>query len=440
MKRKTLLIVLAAIVLITVVTLAVLKKKGKIGSQPGPKISTELTEKRDIIGTVSANGKIQPEMEVIINPDASGEIVELPVKEGQKVKKGTLLAKINPEFYQSSLDKSISSLNTQKANLANMKARLSQVEAQFINTQLNFDRSKSLWEKKTISQSEFDAAKAQIDVSKAEVDAARQSVIAAQYTVSTGEAAVKEARDYLRKTAIYAPMDGTVTRLTKEVGERVAGASQFSAGTEIMRISNLGEMEVNVEVSENDIIRVNLFDTASIEVDAYPDRKFQGIVTEIANSAKSSLGASTSIDQVTNFEVKIRILRSSYEDLLPGTEDDQSPFRPGMSATVDIQTEIVRQVISIPVEAVTVKADSTNEDGVKADASENEFVFIYENGTAKKIKVETGVQDEAFIEIKKGLGLGDEVIIAPYRVVHRKLEDGDKVQKVKKELLFSGSE
>lgn len=440
MKRKTLIIIISSAVLVILIVLVLLKKQGVIGEQPGLKVSTEKSEPRDIIGTVSANGNIQPEIEVIINPDASGEIVALYVKEGNQVKKGDLLAKINPEFYQSSLDKALATLNTQKANLANMNARLAQVEAQFINAKLNFDRNQSLWDKQTISKAEYDAAKAQFEVSKSEVDAAKQSVLAAQYTVKTAEAAVQESRDYLRKTAMYAPMDGTVSKLDKEVGERVAGASQFSAGTEIMRISNLTEMEVNVEVSENDIVRVSMYDTADIEVDAYPDRVFKGVVTEIANSAKSSLGSTA--DQVTNFEVKIRILRLSYEDLLDKEHPNLSPFRPGMSATVDIRTESVLQVISVPIEAVTMKADTLDKkkDKDMVDKEESEYVFLYDEGIARRVKVVTGVQDDKYIQIKEGLGEGEEVISAPYRAIHRKLEDGDKVRKVKKELLFSGEE
>lgn len=430
MKKSTIIIIAVAVVIILTI-LVILKKQGKIGTEPGIKVSTEVSARRSIIGKVSANGRIQPATEVIINPDASGEIVQLSVKEGDLVKKGDLLAKINPEFYQSSFDRSVAALNTQRANLANAKARLSQVEAQFINTKLSHERNQSLWETRTISKAEYDASNAQFDVAKAEVDAAKQSVLAASYTVRSSEAAVQESRDYLRKTSIYAPMDGTVSSLNKELGERVAGASQFSPGTEMMRIANLQEMEVNVEVSENDIIRVSLYDTADIEVDAYPDRKFKGVVTEMANSAQASLTAS--VDQVTNFDVRIMVLRESYIDLIDPEKPEMSPFRPGMSATVDIRTEYVDKVITVPIQSVTTKSDTT---GLKEDDEVREVLFVYEDGKVKMLDVVTGIQDDTYIEIKEGLGENEEVVSAPYRAIHRKLEDGDRVRKVPEKLLF----
>lgn len=453
MKRKKIIWISVIAVLALIILLAVGKKYGWIGGSIVTKIATEKVEKRTIIETVSASGKIQPEVEVKISPDVSGEVVELNIKEGDKVKKGDLLAKINPDIYMSSLDRMIATLNAQKASQSNANARLSQVKAQYINAQTSFQRNESLFKDGVISQSEYDAAKAQYDVAKEEVTAAEETFKASQYTVISYQASVKEASDNLRKTSIYAPVDGTISLLSIEKGERVVGTSQF-AGTEIMRIANLSEMEVSVSVNENDIVRVSLGDTALVEVDAYLNRKFKGIVTEIANSA-SVLGVTT--DQVTNFDVKIRILRESYEDLIPKDKPNLSPFRPGMSATVDIQTETQYNVLSVPIQSVTTRIDTTKkteddkqneevvQDGhemivkVKDKKGEivEESVFVYNDGKVVMRKVKAGIQDNMYIQIIEGLKEGDEVISAPYTAITRTLKDGDKVSKVDKKELFN---
>lgn len=280
------------------IVIAVNKEKGT----QGIKVSTELVTKRTLIETVSANGKIQPEVDVAISPYISGEVVELYVKEGSEVNKGDLLAKIDRELYISGYERAEASLNTQKANQANAKARLTQVEAQFINSKLQFERSKTLFNQNVVSKADYDAAFATFKVAEAEVDAAKESLKGAAFSVGSSNATLKEARENLSRTNIYAPNDGTVSKLNVEKGERVTGASQFSSGTEIMRIANLQNMEVNVEVNENDIVRVSLYDTCLIEVDAYLNKKFKGVVTEIATSANVT---GVSADQVTNFEVKI---------------------------------------------------------------------------------------------------------------------------------------
>lgn len=454
MKRKKIIRISIIAGLALIILLAVAKKMGWIGESKTEKIAVEKTEKRTIIETVSASGKIQPEVEVKISPDVSGEVVELYVKEGDKVKKGDLLAKINPDIYVSNLDRMVATLNAQKASQSNAKARLAQVRAQFINAEATFRRNETLYKENVISQSEYDAAKAAYDVAREEVSAAEESFRAAQYTVSSYQASVKEASDNLKKTSIFAPVDGTISSLSIEKGERVVGTSQF-AGTEIMRIANLSEMEVSVSVNENDIVRVNLGDTALVEVDAYLNRKFKGIVTEIANSASVS-GLTT--DQVTNFDVKIRILRDSYEDLIPEDKPNLSPFRPGMSATVDIQTETQYEVLSVPIQSVTTREDTlkkkekkkeaegqVRQEGdmevvvlkdEKASADLVEYVFVYHDGKVEMRKVKSGIQDNTYIQILEGLKEGDEVVSAPYTAITRKLKDGMKVSKVDKKELF----
>ena len=452
--NKKLYWIIGAVILAIVVTLVILKRNGIIGPSKDLKVATDLVSKRTIIETVSANGKIQPETEIKISPDVSGEIIELYVKEGDVIKKGQILAKINPEIYRSSLDRVVAALNSQKANLANSKARLAQVKAQFINARNSYDRSKKLFDQKAISSSEYDQAVSTFEQAKAEVTAGEQSVKAAEFGVSSADASVKEGRENFTKTTIYAPGDGVVSKLNVEKGERVSGAGQFSAGTEILRIANMDLMRVNVSVNENDIVRVKLGDTALIEVDSYLNRKFKGLVTEIATSANT---VGLTADQVTNFDVKVRILKDSYVDLQPKGQTTYSPFRPGMSANVEIRTKRVLNVITVPIQSVTTRVDSTkikiasaakkdakpNSDDQVAKKTDNptqEIVFIYVNGVAKLVKVKTGVQDNTNIQILSGLKANDEVISAPYSIVTKKLKDGDKVVKVDKAKLYEGKE
>lgn len=431
--------------LVILIVLAVTKKKGGNGI----KVTAEFPVERTIVESVSANGKIQPEQDIIISPYISGEVVELYVKEGDQVEQNELLAKIDPEIYITMYEQMEASLQMQKANRSNSNARLAQAEAQFVKAEEDFKRSKKLFEQNVISQSDFDAATSTFMVSKAEVDAAKENVKAAEFSVNSTEASLREAKENLNRTAIYAPSVGTVSRLSVEKGERVTGASQFSSGTEIMRIANLSRMIVLVEVNENDIVRVSLNDTCIIEVDAYLEHKFKGIVTEIATSA-NVLGVSA--DQVTNFEVKILILEDSYKELVNEDNLIRSPFRPGMSATVDIQTKTAVDIITIPIQAVTTRTDSVpSEKGEEEVASEGgeevadsettdeeffEVVFLLSEGKAVMRKVETGIQDNTYIEITEGVTLEDEVITGPYRAVSKKLEDGDMVNKVDKKDLF----
>ncbi|MES2779169.1 MAG: efflux RND transporter periplasmic adaptor subunit [Bacteroidota bacterium] len=431
----------AAVVLIVFVVMG--KNAGWIGKEEGIKVSVSKAELKTIIETVSANGKIQPEVEVKMSSDVSGEITELYVKEGDSVQAGRLLARIDPELYQSSLDRAEAALNSSKANLANARARLLQSEAKFNEVEQQFQRNKKMHDQKLISDGEFQTSQSTYLSTKADIEAAKQTVIGSQFTVKTQEAGLKEAKKNLTRTEIFAPVSGIVSKLNVEKGERVVGTSQM-AGTEMMRIANLNDMEVSVDVNENDIVKVSISDTVEVEVDAYNNRKFKGMVTEIANSATTS--AATTSDQVTNFVVKIRILRSSYADLEKAFGKKRSVFRPGMSASVEIQTEHAANVIALPIEAVTTrnKADlDTTATGPKSKRKlekgkdDAEVVFVCNADNKLVIReVKTGVQDDKYIEIISGLKEGDEVVSGPYSAVSRTLKNGDRIQKVSKEALF----
>jgi len=447
--KKKIIWILIIVAVVALIGGIIAKKKGLIGKPDETKIATEKVTKRTIVEVVSANGKIAPEVEVKLSPDVSGEVIELYIKEGELIKTGQLLAKINPEIYLSNYDRTIAALNTSQANLANAKARLAQVKSQFINAKSSYDRNEKLHAGNTISDAEYETSKANYEVANAEVEAAEESVKAMAFNIKSAEAGVKESKENLSKTSIFAPVGGTVSKLNIEKGERVAGASQFGSGTEILRIANLQTMEVNVSVNENDIVRVTLNDTALVEVDAYQNRKFRGIVTEISTSANT---VGVSADQVTNFDVKIRILPDSYKDLIQADKPNDSPFRPGMSATVDIRTESVTNVLTLPIQAVTTRADTSkiapkmeepgqteqNDGNVKKKMEVvQEYVFVYDKGVAKMLKVKTGIQDNTYIQILEGLKEGQEIITAPYRAVSKKLKDGDKVTKVEVKDLYT---
>lgn len=435
---------IAAVVLIVFLTIA--KSAGWLGNSDAVKVSTEKVMRRDIIEMVSANGKVQPEVELKISADVSGEITELNVKEGDVVKKGMLLCRINPEIYVSSLDQATASVNGSRANFENSKSRLTQAMSQMNKSNLTYTRNRKLFDEGAISASDMESIQSAWEVAKAEADAARQSVAAAEFNVKSAEAQLKSAKENLNKTSIYAPVDGTISKLSKEKGERVVGTNMME-GTEIMRIANLNEMEVSVDVSENDIVRVSKGDTTDIDIDAWTGRKFLGVVTEVANSA--NLTASVSVtDQVTNFTVKIRILRESYTDLLEGKAAEYSPFRPGMSATVDIRTKKSPNVLTLPIQAVTTrdtvkkddKADGPKDDSKSTTAAKpvvKEFVFVVNEGKAKMIPVKSGIQDNMYIEIKEGVKEGQEVIVAPYNAVSRDLKEGTVVKIVPKDQLFA---
>jgi HlyD family secretion protein len=416
MKNNKILKILLPIVLVLIIFAVIGKKQGWFGKALTIKVAVENSEKRTIIETITANGKIQPEKEVKISPDVSGEIVELTIKEGDQVKKGQLLLRIKPDTYISQKDRSM-------AAISSARARLVQSEAQFTQAELSYKRSKQLYEEQTISKSEYEQAEASYSVAKAEVDAAK-------YAVISSEASLKEANENLIKTSIYAPMSGTVSMLLVELGERVAGTN-LMAGTELLRVADLSRMEAQVEVNENDIVRVNLGDTATIEVDAYLDQKFKGIVTEIANSAKTT---GVSADQVTNFDVKILVLPESYENLV--LAGNSNPFRPGMSATVDIQTEIKNDILAVPIQSVTTRTDSTKTTTTVSDDDIRTIVFISDGKYALAKDVKTGIQDNSYIEITAGISVNDKVISAPFSAISKKLADSTLIEVVKKDVLF----
>lgn len=418
------------------------RKAGWFGGSKPIAVSIEKPQKRTIYEVITANGKIQPETEIKISADVSGEIVELNVKEGQAVDAGQILLRIKPDTYISIRDRAEASVNNSKANYENSSARLKQSEAQLSKTTLSFERSKKLFEQNTISQAEWDAAKAEYEIAKAEVDAAKQSLKSAQFTVKSAEASLKETQENLYKTTVYAPIKGIITKLNVEKGERVVGTEMMS-GTELLRVADLYRMEVKVDVNENDIVRVSLGDTSIVDVDAYLDKKFKGLVTEIANSASST--GQISADQVTSFEVKIILLEISYKNLI--TAEKPYPFRPGMTANVDIQTEQKTNILSIPIEAVTARADSLLYNNPIAKKKEQkmelkekslpEIVFVNEKGLARVRKVKAGIQDNNYIQIIEGLTEKDEIIVAPYSAITRKLKDSTQIKVLKKEELFN---
>lgn len=428
---------------VVVVLLIIGKVTGVIGKSDKTQIATDKATVREINETVSASGKIKPHVEVKISPEVSGEVVELPIKEGDVVKKGQLLCKIRPDILKSGYERAVASYNSQKASVGNSSQMLKQAEATFANQSAIYKRSKELFDKKVLTAAEFDNAKASYEGAKASLEAAKQNVIGSQYGLAQSSATVKEAQDNLYKTTIYSPVDGVVSKLSIEKGERVLGTAQF-AGTEIMTISDLSQMDVNVDVNENDINRISIGDSSKIEVDAFLGKKFNGVVTEIGSSANV---VGTTADQVTNFTVKVRIDPKSYTDLLNKTGDNPSPFRPGLTATVDIKTNHTT-ALAVPIQSVTTREDKKVDAGapkkddskvVKANnAPAKEYVFIYNAGKVKQVQVTTGIQDDMYIQILTGLKAGDEVVSAPYPAISKTLKDGVEVEKVDKSKLFTG--
>lgn len=433
MKNNNLLkyLLIAAVVLIIFAVVG--KKAGWFGGKAEIKVSVELPQSRTITEIVTASGKIQPETEVKISPDVSGEIVELHIKEGDEVKLGDLLLKIKPDIYLSAVDRATATVNSAKANLANAEAFMEQINAKYKQTKNAHERNKTLWEQETISDAEYENTLSAYEMGKAELEAAKKSIEASKYAVQSAEATLSEAKENLSKTTIYAPMSGTISMLNVEKGERVVGTMQM-AGTEMLRIADLDRMEVKVDVNENDIVKVKLKDTALIEIDAYLGESFKGIVTEIANSANIS-GMST--DQVTNFDVKVLLLKSSYNHLIK--KGNLNPFRPGMSASVDVQTNTKTNILTIPIQAVTTRADSIEMEGkqiVDTDQELKEVVFVAVKDSALLKVVKTGIQNNKFIEIKEGLTEEEQVVIAPYSAISRKLKNGSFIKVVDKKELF----
>eukprot|EP01012_Entosiphon_sulcatum_P015275 TRINITY_DN20264_c0_g1_i1.p1 TRINITY_DN20264_c0_g1~~TRINITY_DN20264_c0_g1_i1.p1 ORF type:complete len:444 (-),score=56.24 TRINITY_DN20264_c0_g1_i1:704-2035(-) len=438
MKLKHIIITVVAIV----VLLVVLKLAGVIGGDKTEKVTTEKASDKTVVETVTASGKIQPETEVKLSSEVSGEVVELKVKEGDIVKAGQLLCKVRPDVLQSGYERTVASFNAQKASVAAAQQQLAQNQANFVNSEATYKRNVELFNKKVISASEFDSAKAAYLTAKANLASAKENVTGAKFTLEQTGANVKEAGANLAKTTIYAPVDGVVSKLSIELGDRILGTSQM-AGTEIMRISNLSSMEVNVDVNENDITRVKVGDKASIEVDAFSDKKFRGVVTEIASSSTAvGTAVSTSVDQVTNFSVKIRI-----SEEMEGKQ--QSIFRPGMSATVDIESESLTG-LAIPIQAVFTDNGKSGDGGQSqentdkqksklTDKKVKQYIYAYDAKTkkVKKTEVTTGIQNDQFIIVKSGVKAGQEIVTGPYSAIQNKLKDGMIVEKTAKDQLFS---
>jgi HlyD family secretion protein len=445
--KRTWIIIGAAVVLIFG-GLFLAKKMEWIGKVEPTEVEFAKASRSTIIEKVSASGKIQPEVEVKLSPDVSGEIVSLNVAEGDSVVAGQELLKIRPDNYVSLLARAEAQMNATKANMEQSKAVLAQSEARLSKAKIDYDRNAKLHKDKVISDADFDQFVSAYTVAKQDLEAAKANVNAANYNVKSSQATLKEAKTNLTKTTIYAPQSGIISKLNVELGERVVGTSQM-AGTEMLRIANLNKMEVRVNVNENDITRVSIGDTVLIDVDAFSssERKFKGVVYEIASSANSSGTASAvSNDAVTEFEVKIRVLRSSYADLIKGKLS--YPLKPGMTASVEILTNRKDNTLTVPLSSVTTReigavaeGEKKEEDGTNSTNSNDaleakkrkentkEVVFVMEKGKAKMVQVKTGISDFENIEIVSGLKDGQEIIAGPYATVAKKLKEGDLVKK-----------
>lgn len=450
-KNNNRLLIILGLAVVALVAIAIVRNQNK---PKGDKVIVEKVAKRSIAEKVAASGKVFPQTEVKISSDVSGEVVELFVEEGDSVVSGQLLARIDPDAYQSQVERGVAGVNSAKAQMATSKAQIEttqaqkqQIEAQLRNAREIHKRNEKLRKDGVISQADFDASlsnveslEANLRASESNVRSSEQTLRAAQFAVQSSEATLKELQTSLRRTTIYAPVSGIISKLNVEQGERVVGTIQM-AGTELMRIANLNAMEVRVEVSENDIPRVSMGDEAEIEVDAYLGRKFKGRVTQIGNSSTATgtgLTNSLTTDQVTNFEVRINIDPASYPDLI--NKDKPHPFRPGMSASVEINTELVKDAIAIPIQAVTTrekddkkfkapKKDNEEETEEKSAADLLEVVFVCSADTVKMVEVKTGIQDDTYIQVTEGLKDGDEIVTGPYNLVSRKLKQGTKVIK-----------
>jgi HlyD family secretion protein len=448
----------AGIVVLLVAGLFGAKQAGYIGKPKTTEVEYATVKRSDIIERVSASGKVQPEVEVKLSPDVSGEIISLNVAEGDSVSKGQLLLKIRPDNYESLMARAQAAVNSSKANYEQTKAMVAQAEARLIQAKANFERNKKLYNDKVISSADYEQFSSNFGVAQQDVESSKANVSAALYNIKSAEASLKDAAENLRKTSIFAPVSGIISLLNVEAGERVVGTSQM-AGTEMMRIANLSNMEVRVNVNENDIVRVQLGDTAEIDVDAYSSsgRKFRGIVKEIANTAAglastsaTSASSSASADAVTEFEVKVKILNESFQDLMVSKSKKSYPFKPGMTASVEIITERKNGVVSVPIASVTTRsntpppaepsqgppsdAPADEEKKPKKEEAIKEVVFIDVKGKAEMKEVKTGISDFENIEIVSGLKPGDQIISGPYIVVSKNLNNGDLVEKKKEEV------
>lgn len=454
MKKKKIWWIVISLVGVVVLLLA-LKSGGVIGKEEGIKVSTEKVAKRTIIETVNASGKVYPEIEVKISPDISGEIVELNFDEGDSVRKGAVLARIYADIYSTQRNQAAAVVNQQQATVENSRAQLESLKSAQELAQRTFDRQKQLVAEKVISAAEFEQAENSLRTAKANYNAALQNIRSGEAAIASAQASLERANKDLSRTAVLSTMDGVVSLMNVKKGERVVGNSMM-AGTEMMRIADLSVMEVQVDVGENDIPKVNLGDSALIEIDAYNNRKFKGIVTKIAssNTTAGSVAATATTNDVTNYKVHIRILRESYKDLIDPARPKKFPFRPGMNASADIQTLTKANVLSAAINAVTTrekgtdkvatdKADKPAEEGMQEEAKTgtssdlDEVVFVLQaDGTVKRAQVRTGIQDINYIEILGGLKEGDTIVSAPYNIISKTLKDGMKVKVVPADKLF----
>ena len=456
MNKKLKWIIISLVALIVI--LVVLKKSGALGKEEGTKVTAEKATKKTIVETVSASGKLFPEVEVKLSPDISGEIVALNVEEGDSVRKGQVLARIYGDIYATQRDQAAAIVNQQQAQVANASASLGALQAQLDQAEKTYNMQKELYDEKVISRNEFNTADAAYKTAVANLNAAKQGIKGSEASVQSARAGLAKANKDISLATLVSPMDGVISLLSVKKGERVVGSSMM-AGTEMMRIADMSKIEVRVDVGENDIPKVHLGDSATIEVDAFSGRKFTGLVTQIAssnNGAASQNALSTSSTDVTNYKVYIRLNPDSYKDLIK-TKKKKFPFKPGMSASADIQTKTRANVLSIPINAVTTreKNDSTGNNNNTVTKTENnqadvadinsgdsdldEVVFILQaDGTVKKEIVKTGIQDINSIEVLDGLKGGDEVITGPYDVVSKTLKSKDKVKVVSKSDLFVG--
>lgn len=421
--NRTLYIIIGVVVLLLIVAIA----QGSGGGGNAPKVDVAKVEKSTIVEKVSASGTVQPVVEVKISPEVSGEIIELSLEEGDSVTKNDFLLKIRPDNFLSALDRTVANRNQQRANLKSAESNLSRAKASFIRADQDFKRQKKLWDERVISEADFQTAEANFEIAKQDLNAAEQSVEAAKYILESSNATVADAQENLRLTTIKAPMNGIVSKLDVEEGETVVGTSQMQ-GTEMLRIADLSKMEVRVDVNENDIIRVNVGDKVEIDVDSYSylEKTFMGVVTQIANSANDKISA----DAVTEFEVRILVLNDSYKDLV--AEGNKYPFRPGMTASVEIITEEKEGILTVPLSSVTTrkpKKDDDEDSGAKkSDEELDEVVFVVNEGRVVQTKVKTGISDFDQIEILEGVGEGTEVVSGPFIEVSKRLEDDDEVE------------
>ncbi|HVW59284.1 MAG TPA: efflux RND transporter periplasmic adaptor subunit [Puia sp.] len=458
MKRKALWIIIGIVVLILVLVL--LKKAGVIGKEEGIRVSAEKVARRNITEIVTASGKIYPEKEVKISPDISGEVVELNVvQEGDSVHKGQELAKIYADIYTTQRDQAAAQMNQQQALVSNVSATLPGLKTAMETAKRTFDRQKQLLDQKVISQSEYEAAESAYRTAEANYMAALQTAKGNVAGVASARANLSIAAKNLSRTTVISPIDGVVSLLSIKKGERVVGNSMM-AGTEMMRVADMSRIEAIVDVGENDIPKVHLGDSALLEIDAYNNRKFRGVVTQIASSVSTAAGSTTTIstNDVTNYKVHIRLSPDSYKDLIDPSRPKYFPFRPGMSASADIQTRTHANVLSVPINAVSTREKgtdkSTQADDKKADdkgADDSKtgvspmgdldvVAFVLQPGdTVKKVKVRTDIQDINYIEIVDGLKEGDQVITGPYSIVNKTLKSGTKVKVVPKDKLFEGN-